>query len=169
MDPQPRRTQDNVPLDKDINESSIGGKSKSRTKSFLLTFEIFNLNVHKCLVDSGASSNVMPLSVCKKINGKPIPSSSQIIQLYRTTVKVAGEMKNVLIRLVANERVCQYIDIMVVDIPEAYGLIMSRDWSEKLNGYFATDWPHLWLPYKCCQNHIKLLREPYMKYNVVTA
>ena len=75
-------------------------------------------------------------------------------------------MKNVLIRLAAGERVCQYINIMVVDIPEAYGLILSRDWSKKVNGYFATDWSHLWLPQKCCQNHIKVLREPHMKYNV---
>ena len=55
---------------------------------------------------------------------------------------------------------------MVVDIPEAYGLILSRDWSEKLNGYFAIDWSHLWLPYKGYQNQIKVLREPQMKYNV---
>ena len=132
-----------MPLDKEINEANNGGKSKSQTKPFLLTFEIFNLNVHNCLVDSGSSSNAMLFSVCKNINGKPTPFASQIIQLDRTAVKVAGELKNVLIRLVADERVFQYIDIMVVDIPEAYGLILSRDWSEKLNGYFATDWLHL--------------------------
>ena len=137
MDPQPEKTQDNVPLDKEINEANIGGKSKSRTKPFLLNFEIFNLNGHNCLVDSGASLNVMPLSVCKNINGKPTPSSSQIIQLDRIAVKEAGESKNVLIRLAADERVCQYIDIMVVDIDEAYGLILSRDWYENINGYFA--------------------------------
>ena len=108
----------------------------------------------------------MPLLVCKKINGKPTPSASQIIQLDRTTVKVVREMKNVLVLLAADERVCYYIDIMVVDIPEAYGLILSRDWSEKINGYFAIDWSHLWLPYKGCQNHIKVLREPHMKYSV---
>ena len=99
LDPQPSKTLDNVPLDKEINEASIGGNFKSRTKPFLLTFEIFNLNVHNCLVYSGASSNVIPLSVCKNINGKPTPSSIQIIQLDRTEIKVASEMKNVLIRL----------------------------------------------------------------------
>jgi hypothetical protein len=31
---------------------------------FLLTFEIFNRNIHNCMVDSGASSNVMSWSVC---------------------------------------------------------------------------------------------------------
>lgn len=37
---------------------------------FLLTFEIFNFNVHNFLVDSGASVNIMPLFVSKKINEK---------------------------------------------------------------------------------------------------
>jgi len=32
---------------------------------FFLSFEIFNCNVHNCLVDSGASANVMPLSLAK--------------------------------------------------------------------------------------------------------
>ena len=73
--------------------------------------------MHNYLVDYGASSKVMPLSVCIKINGQPTPSSCKIIQLDRSTVKVVGEMKNVLIRLSADERVCQFIDIMVVDIP----------------------------------------------------
>lgn len=37
---------------------------------FFLTFEIFNYNVHNCLVDSGASVSIMPLFVAKKINDK---------------------------------------------------------------------------------------------------
>jgi hypothetical protein len=53
------------------NDVLIGDKSNSHTPPFLLTFEIFNKNVHNCLVDSGASSNIMPYSVCKKINAEP--------------------------------------------------------------------------------------------------
>ena len=41
--------------DTEINEASIGAKSKSQNFPFLLTFEFFNHNVHNCLVDSGAS------------------------------------------------------------------------------------------------------------------
>ena len=111
----------------EIGEASIGGNSKYKTPAFLLTFEIFNYNVHNCLVDSGASVNVMPLSVCKKINGQPKPTTGQVIQLYRTAVKVIGEMEDVLIRLSADERVCQYIDIVVADILDAYGLVLSWD------------------------------------------
>ena len=55
---------------------------------------------------------------------------------------------------------------MVVDIPEEYGLILGRDWSAKLNGYFAANWSHMWLPYQNAQNQIKIQRESHMSYNV---
>ena len=55
---------------------------------------------------------------------------------------------------------------MVVDIPEAYGLILSKDWSTKLNGYFTTDWSHIWLSYNNSQNQVKAMRKPHMKHNV---
>jgi hypothetical protein len=98
---------------------------------FLLTFEIFNRNVNNCMVDSGASSNVMPWFVFKKINAEVEPSTLKIIQLDRTDVKVIGKLKNVLIRLSSNPKVHQVIDIIVVDIPEVYGLFLSRDWSRE--------------------------------------
>ena len=74
FDSQTSKSQDDFQSEEEIIESSIGGKSKSQTLPFKLSFEIFNHNVHNCLVDSGASSNVMPLLVCRKINGQPTPS-----------------------------------------------------------------------------------------------
>jgi hypothetical protein len=49
-----------------INATSIGTFSKSQVPPFLLTYEIFNFNVHNCLADSGASSNIMPFLFAKK-------------------------------------------------------------------------------------------------------
>jgi hypothetical protein len=93
---------------------------------FLLTFEIFNRNVHNCMVDSIASSNVIPLSVFQKINAKVQPSSLKIIHLDWTNVKVIGELKNVMVRLSSNPKVHQIIDIIVVDIPKVYGLFLEQ-------------------------------------------
>ena len=56
--------------EEEIGETSSGGKSKKKHPPFLLTFEIFNHNVHNCLVYSGATVNIMPISVCKRINGQ---------------------------------------------------------------------------------------------------
>ena len=144
----------------------IGNKSRFQTPPFLLSFEIFNRNVHNCLVDLGASSNLMPYSVYKKLNSQPKMCRKKIIQLDRSHVKVMRELKDVMIRLSSNSKVHQVIDVIVVDIPEDYGVILSRDWSCKLNGYFATDWSHLWLPFKGQLNKIKVDREQYMKHIV---
>jgi hypothetical protein len=46
-------------------------------------------------------------------------------------------------------------------------VILSRDWSAKLNKYFSTDWSHLWLPYKGKSNKIKVDQENYMKHMVI--
>ena len=117
-----------------VNASSIGKKSDSSTPPFLLSFEIFNRKVHNCMIDSGASKNVMPYSVCKRLNAIPQPCDTSIVQLDRSNVKVIGKLKEVLIRLAANPQVHFVIDIIVADIPEAYGLFLSRDWSQKLDG-----------------------------------
>ena len=66
-------------LEEEIGEASLGGKSKYKTSVFLLTFEIFNYNVHNCLVDSGASVNFMSFSVCKQINGQPKSTTGQVL------------------------------------------------------------------------------------------
>ena len=115
----------NQPVEETV-EASVGGKTRFKTPPFLLTLEILNHNVHNCLVDSGSSINVMPLAVCKKINGQPKPTTWEVTQLDRTNVKVVEEMEDVLIRLSTNKKICQYIDIMVADIPNGYGLILNH-------------------------------------------
>ena len=80
-----------------VDGALIGKRSRSQTPPFLLTFEIFNRNVHNCLVDSRASSNVMPYSVCKKLNAQPKICRTKIIQLDKSHVKVMGELEDVMI------------------------------------------------------------------------
>ena len=91
---------------------------------------------------------------------------TNIIQLDRSQVKVFGELKDVIIQLSSNSKVHQAIDIIVVDIPKAYGVILRRDWSAKMNKYFSIDWSHLWLPYKAQPNKIKVERKNYMRHTV---
>ena len=88
----------------------------------------------------------MPLSICNKLNATWEPCPIQIFQLDKSKVKVVGILRNVLLRLSTDPRMHQIIDIVIDDIPETYGMWLSRDWSKKLEGYLSTDWSHLWLP-----------------------
>jgi hypothetical protein len=78
-----------------------------------------------------------------------------------------GELKDVMIRIRTHPKFVQVIDIIVVDILGAYGLLLSRDWSEKLNKYFSIDSTHLWLPLKGHMNMIRIDREIYLKHTII--
>ena len=71
LDDKAKTTYDKEKSDPRVDGALIRNKCRSQTPPFLLTFEIFNHNVHNCLVDPGALSNVMPYLVCKKINAEP--------------------------------------------------------------------------------------------------
>lgn len=104
----------------------IGGRSKSHTPPFLLTFEVFNKNLHNCRGDSRASSNMLPITVCDKLNVQPQKFVVRIVQLDLSQVEVVWELNQVTMRLSSNPKVFQVIDILVADILEFYGLILSR-------------------------------------------
>jgi hypothetical protein len=100
-----------------MNTCSEDKKGKPFVPPCLLTFEVFNRNVHNYLVDSEESSNVIPLSICKQLNVIPLKSDKHVIQLDKTQVKVMGELKYVMIRIANHPKFVQVIKIIVVDIP----------------------------------------------------
>ena len=65
-----------------------------------------------------ASSNVMPLSVCKMLNATWESFLIQIVQLDRSKIRVVGRLRNVLLRLYIDPRIHYTIDIMITNIPE---------------------------------------------------
>ena len=69
------------------------------------------------------------------------------LELCNWTERI-GELKDVMIQMAAKPQYTQVIDIVVVNILEAYGMLLSRDWSAKLNEYFSTNCSHLLLPQK---------------------
>jgi hypothetical protein len=116
-----------------MNAFSEDKKGNPFVPPFLLKFEVFNINLHNCLVNLGASYNVIPLYICKKLNSFPLKSDKHVIQLDITQVKFMGELKYVMFRMATHPKFVQVTDIIVVYIQEYYGLLLSQDWFEKLN------------------------------------
>lgn len=113
------------PLESVVNIVML--EANSLCPLFVLSFKIFKYNVPNCLVNSTESMNVMPLSVTKQINVKWDKIDVRIIQLDKSLVQAIGEIKNVLIQLSYDRRLHQCINIVIVDISEAYGVLLSRD------------------------------------------
>ena len=67
-----------------VNACSLEKRGRHFVPPLMLMFEVFNINLHNCIVDSGTSSNVMSLSICKKLNATLVKSDKHVIQLDRT-------------------------------------------------------------------------------------
>lgn len=106
----------------------------------------------------------MPLGVCRALGITPADSQKKVTQLDRTEVSVVGELNMIQMQIASDPRIQQVINIQVADIPDAYGLILGRDFTRALNGYVSTDHSHMWLPWKGVPNQIRIEREPRMKY-----
>lgn len=55
----------------------------------------------------------------------------------------------------------------MVDILEMYGLLLSREWTKCLMGWFSMDFTQLWLPWKGLNNQIKIDAEPKLKKMII--
>ena len=127
-------------------------QGKEEPAPFLVFVRIFGKMLHNCLIDSGATSNVMPLDMCRRFGLIPLQTKKKVTQLDKIEVLVMGELNNIHMQLASDPRVQSCIDISVVDIPEGYGMLLSRDWTRKLNGYIAIDFSHMWFPWKGIPN-----------------
>ena len=78
-------------------------------------------------------------------------------------MKVIGVLKDVRIHLTVDPQIQDIIDIHVVDIPETYGLLLSREWMKCLRGWFSIDFIQLWFPWRGLNNKIKIDVEPKLK------
>lgn len=93
-------------------------------------------------------------------------SNRKVTQLDMTEVPVVGELHNIHMQLAFDPRMEHMVDISVVDVADTYGLILGRDWARRLNGYMATDFSHMWLPWKGLANQIRINNTPRLRLTV---
>ena len=77
-----------------------------------------------------------------------------------------GVLKNVHIKLTIYPKIQDIIGIHVVDILEMYKMLLTREWTKFLRGWFSTDFTQLWLPWKGFNNKIKIDAYPKLKIMV---
>lgn len=142
-------------------------KAKTYTPSktippFLVTMRVAGKTLHNCMMDSGAGVNIMPYKICQALNMSIVESPQGITQLDETPIRVVGMIHDLRIQIASEPRIIRDVDLQVVNIPPKYGMLLSRNWSSTLNGYWSMDFKHLWLPWKGVTNQIKVLCEPYL-------
>jgi hypothetical protein len=81
------------------------------------------------------------------------------------TVKVYGLIKYLEVYLVAYPHIDIKMDVIVIDVPDAWQMLLSRKWAATLGGYLSMDLTHAHIPMRY-GTFDDLYHQPFMKIHV---
>lgn len=80
---------------------------------------------------------------------------------------MVGELRNIRVQVGSDPRILTNIGIQVADIPETYGMLLSRDLMKSLGGYLSLNFSHMWLPWRGIPTQIRIESEPRLKHIII--
>ncbi|KAH9310893.1 hypothetical protein KI387_025928, partial [Taxus chinensis] len=126
-------------------ESNHGAQQGKMLKPppFYVSLIIGDKLVHNCMIDSGASSSVMPKQIADQLGLQYEITTKGVVQLDGTAVATVGVIKNLSLTLHACPNVVVLQDVSVIDLPPLFALCLSRDFTARIGGYLSADWSHM--------------------------
>ena len=124
---------------------------RGRVPPFFISFEINELIIHNCMVDCGATHNMMPLSVIRTIGldcTRHYQVGECIFSIDSISVLAYGEIKYFCAKISYAPQIHTVFTIIVVDLPLAYNLVLGHEWSYPLGGCLLNDISYTMLPNK---------------------
>ena len=107
---------------------------KDSCPPFYISLNIHDKILHNCLLDSGASHNLMPKVVMDELDLSITKTYHDLLSFDSRKVKCLGLIKDLVVNLTQLPSKSIMMDIVVADIPTKFGLFLSRSWSKRLRG-----------------------------------
>ena len=106
----------------------------SSVPPFYISLLLHDFLLHNCMLDSGASYNLMPLYVMEELNLQIIKPYRYLYSFDSKRVKCIGLNKDMVVYLAQIPMKNIMMDLVVADIPARFGMLLSRSWGENLGG-----------------------------------
>jgi hypothetical protein len=141
-----------------------GNSDNEEVPPFYVSLKIHDMPLHNAMLDSGASHNLMPKVVMDQLGLDITRPYKDLFSFDSKKVKCLGLIKDLVVSLAQIPTKNMVMDVVVVDIPPKFGMLLSRPWAAKLKGTL-----HMDMSYDTI--HVfgqdrKLCREVLLKYKV---
>ena len=113
---------------------------------FYISLNIHDKVLHNCLLDSGASHNLMPKAMMDELGLSIRKPYHDLFSFDSGKVKCLGLIKDLVVNLTQLPSKSIMMDIVVADIPPKFGLLLSRSWSKRLGGILKMDLTYATIP-----------------------
>ena len=113
---------------------------------FYLFLWINGLHLNNCMLDFGASINVIPLKGMKQLGLQVTWSYKNVCGIDSRRVKVCGLIKDLGLYLCSFPNINIKMDVAIIYVPNTWGILLSRKWVETLGGFLSMDLIHAHIP-----------------------
>jgi ribonuclease HI len=132
---------------------------------FYTSLNIHDKVLHNCLMDSGASHNLMPKIVMEELGLEVTKAYHDLYSFDSRRVQCLGVIKDFVVSLFQLPMKSVVMDIVVANVPPKFGMLLSRSWIKRLGGTLQMD-----LTYATISvfggEHRRLYREAQLAYIV---
>jgi hypothetical protein len=118
---------------------------------FYISIENHDVAIHNYLVDIGATNNIIPLAFMETLGmsfTKYYEINEIIYAIDSRKVPSYGQTKEFYAWITTTPHIITIFNIIVVDLPPAYGVILGRYWTSVIDGYTMNDGSCMMLPDK---------------------
>jgi hypothetical protein len=132
---------------------------------FYISLTVHDHLLHNCMLDSRASHNVMPKAIMERLGLEITRPYRDLYSFDSRKVKCIGMMNDLVVNLAQIPAKGISMDVVVVDIPSKYGMLLSRSWGAKLGGSLQLDITYAMIPVFGGQ-FMRLYRETRLAFTV---
>jgi hypothetical protein len=115
---------------------------------FFMTLIMKDKSINNCMLDTGAGANIMPFKVMQKLGLKVTRPYRNVCGFESKAIPTHGVVENVEICLKEYPEKVIHIDIVIVDVPDVWGMLLSRKFASMLGGTLEMDLSFIEFPLK---------------------
>jgi hypothetical protein len=130
---------------------------------FYISLNIHDKTLHNCLLDSGASHNLMPKAIMDELGLEITKAYHDLFSFDSQKVKCLGMIKDLAVTLTQATMKTMVMDVVVADIPPKFGGLLSRAWMTRLGGTLQMDLSYATIPVFRGENK-RLYKESQLAY-----
>jgi hypothetical protein len=133
--------------------------------SFYITLTVQDHLLHNCMLDSGASHNLIPKIIMENLGLEITIPYQDLYSFESRKVKCLGMIKDLVVNLAQIPVKSILTDVVVFGVPTKYGMLLYRSWAANLGGLIQLDMTYATIPVFCGQ-FTRLYRETRRMYIV---
>jgi hypothetical protein len=115
---------------------------------FFMTFIMNNKSLNNCMLDTRTGANMMSLKVMQQLDLKVTRPYMNVCGFESKAIPTHGLIENVEVCLKEYPEKVIHMDIVIVDIPDVWGMLLSRKFASKLGGALEMDLTYANIPLK---------------------